>query len=198
MDKKKVHMIIFAINITYLLIFMIIFPLKNDFEFLLYNVFVAIMTFLIYFLHRRLNFSTGLLCGLTLLGILHELGGNVFICGDKLYAFYVIPDILKYDKLIHGYGIFIFTLLIFRLLKPYLKEINNRYVFFIILVFVGLGVGTIWEFVEFVTVLVLPKTGVGGYFNTLKDLVANAVGAIVAIFYLNIKLRIGQRRLMQK
>jgi hypothetical protein len=45
----------------------------------------------------------------------------------------------------------------------------------------GMGLGALNEVVEFVAVLTMPKTNVGGYVNTGWDLVANAVGALVAV-----------------
>lgn len=45
----------------------------------------------------------------------------------------------------------------------------------------GCGFGAINEIVEFLAVVALPETGVGGYANTLLDLVFNFVGALSAV-----------------
>jgi hypothetical protein len=42
-----------------------------------------------------------------------------------------------------------------------------------------MGLGALNEVVEFIAVLTLPETNVGGYINTGWDLVYNAIGATV-------------------
>ncbi|BBI65284.1 hypothetical protein HSBAA_65900 [Vreelandella sulfidaeris] len=48
------------------------------------------------------------------------------------------------------------------------------------------GVGAVNEMIEFIVVLLVPDNGVGGYYNTLLDIVFNFIGATLAItgFYL--------------
>ena len=45
----------------------------------------------------------------------------------------------------------------------------------------GLGFGALNEVVEFFVTLLVPESNVGGYVNTGWDLVANLVGATIAI-----------------
>jgi hypothetical protein len=52
-----------------------------------------------------------------------------------------------------------------------------------------MGLGAVNEIVEFIMVLALPQTGVGGYENTMWDIVFNTIGAIIAVSYLNLKTR---------
>ncbi len=54
----------------------------------------------------------------------------------------------------------------------------------VLVVLMGLGVGTVNELLEFAAVITMPETGVGGYENTLLDMVFNLLGAIAAILYL--------------
>ena len=125
--------------------------------------------------------------GLVILGIVHQLGGYLVFSGKRLYAHYIIQDVLRFDKIVHCYGIFIITLVAFYLLRPYLKNIGKLSVVSILLVFVGMGIGTIWEFYEFLVDVVVKQTGVGGYMNTMGDLLLNTLGAILAVVYLNRK-----------
>jgi hypothetical protein len=48
--------------------------------------------------------------------------------------------------------------------------------------FAAMGFGALNELIEFLAVLSVPETGVGGYYNTGLDIVANALGAICAAF----------------
>jgi putative membrane protein len=45
----------------------------------------------------------------------------------------------------------------------------------------GLGVGAVNEIVEYIATLVVPETGVGGYDNTLLDLISDLIGALIAL-----------------
>jgi hypothetical protein len=46
----------------------------------------------------------------------------------------------------------------------------------------------VFEIIEFAAVLILPSTGVRGYFNNELDLVFNALGAIVIVGVIEIYL----------
>jgi hypothetical protein len=45
----------------------------------------------------------------------------------------------------------------------------------------AMGLGAVNEIIEFIAVLSVPDTNVGGYLNTALDLVFNAAGAIIAM-----------------
>jgi putative membrane protein len=68
------------------------------------------------------------------------------------------------------------------ILKPHLKQpINHWTAISIVIIMAGLGVGALNEIVEFTAVVITPETGVGGYNNTSLDLVADLIGAIIAM-----------------
>ena len=50
----------------------------------------------------------------------------------------------------------------------------------ILVALMGCGVGALNEIVEFLAVTLMPETNVGGYENTLWDLIFNLIGASVA------------------
>jgi len=56
----------------------------------------------------------------------------------------------------------------------------GRFTLTILVILMGCGVGAINEIVEFIAVKLMPETNVGGYENTLWDLVFNLLGATVA------------------
>jgi hypothetical protein len=51
----------------------------------------------------------------------------------------------------------------------------------------GMGFGALNEVIEFIAVLTLPNTNVGGYENTGWDLVANLVGTIIAALVIRVR-----------
>ena len=50
----------------------------------------------------------------------------------------------------------------------------------------GMGLGALNEVVEFVAVLTMPETNVGGYTNTGWDLVSNLAGATAMGVYIRL------------
>ena len=97
-------------------------------------------------------------------------------------------NIFKFDQFVHIVGFWVATLVAYYLLKPLLKKDLKRWVVLsIIIVMAGLGMGALNEIVEFIATVLVPETGVGGYENTSLDLVADLIGAIGAMTYIQIK-----------
>ena len=57
----------------------------------------------------------------------------------------------------------------------------------IVVVMAGLGVGGLNEIIEFIATVIMPETGVGGYVNTSLDLVADLIGALIALIYIRLQ-----------
>ncbi len=177
-------------NIAYLLIFGILFAGRKNYEFLIYVVTVALFMLFVARLHLRYNFSTGLLMGLSGWGLMHMLGGFIIIDGRVLYAYQLIPVVLRYDQFVHAFGFGFSTLLGYYILRPSLCEKPKWVAVSILLVLIGMGIGAVNEIVEFVAVKTVPETNVGGYDNTMLDLIFNTVGAVLAVSYVNLKRKI--------
>ena len=187
---KKSQIIILAVNIVALLIFATIFILRGDYEFLVYLGEIVFFLALIIITNKRMNYSDSLLWGLTIWSILHMIGGGVLINGKSVYSTMLIPivgepyNIFKYDQLVHAFGFGVATLLLFHILKPYLKESKSWIAISIVVIMAGMGAGALNEIIEFAVTVITPENGVGGYENTAIDLVSNAIGAIVAMIYI--------------
>jgi len=61
-----------------------------------------------------------------------------------------------------------------------IKTQNKKRVIFLIIISIGLSLGTLGEIVEFIGTLMISQTIVGDYANNAGDLVANLIGAIMA------------------
>jgi len=107
----------------------------------------------------------------------------------NLYNSPIQPEfrILKFDQFAHFYCYVFITILMFYILKPYLKEKFNWFAISVILVFIGMGIGALNEILEFIAVIVIKDTGVGGYYNNLLDIIFNTLGAIAAAIYIYFK-----------
>ena len=179
MEINKFKLWLLVLNILYLIIAFILFSGRKNFEFLIYVFVVILVLTVIFLLGSKFKFSKFVLTGLSLVGFLHMLGGLWIIDGLRLYGHYFVFGLIRYDIIIHFLGIFFGTLLFYEMLKSYLKNISS-FVLFLLLFFVGIGMGGFHEIIEFLITVAVPETGIGGYSNTMFDMIANSVGALAA------------------
>jgi len=161
-------------------------------EFVFYLVVLVIMAGLILLVHRRVKFPLVLLTCLSIWGLLHMMGGMIVLPGksEVLYNFWIVPDLVRYDQLIHAYGFGIATWACWVCLIDIQSDVRPTPGSLSLVLLAGLGLGAVNETVEFFAVLILPETNVGDYANTGWDLVFNLIGALIAIFA--IRLRSGK------
>jgi len=178
------------VNAISLLIFSIIFLSRKNYEFMMYIGVIVFFLLLILYTNNRVNYPNPVLWGLTLWSIMHMSGGGIYIGGQKIYEIILIPlvgepyNIFKYDQLVHIVGFGVATLLMYYLLKPVLKPKHKWTALLIVVAMAGLGIGALNEIVEFFATVIIPDTGVGGYENTSLDLVADLIGAVIALFWI--------------
>ena len=179
---NKTEWRIFAVNFINLAVFGGIAMWRRNWEFLFYGSILVVVIGWILPVQRRVRFSTGVLWGLTIWGIIHMAGGNVHVGGGVLYEVQLLPVVLRYDQLVHAFGFGVATLVCHHLLRPYLiDDVRGWKAPAVILVLAGAGVGVVNEIIEFVAAWMIPETGVGGYTNTMLDLVFNMIGATIAM-----------------
>ena len=106
--------------------------------------------------------------------------------GEKrvLYNLWLIPNLFKYDQLVHAAGFGLVTWICWMALRKAFDRrgvpLSPTFGLLTLCVAAGMGFGAMNEVVEFIAVLALPGTNVGGYENTGWDLVANTVGCVIA------------------
>jgi uncharacterized membrane protein YjdF len=170
---------------------------QGNTEFLMYAVVMVIFIAIVYALHRTISFSPLALWLLAIWGFLHMCGGTVpvdpsltdayraaTIESDRptdavLYSMRIHPDLPKYDQIVHAFGFFSATIACFQALLALLHAPRTLPTA-IAAALMGIGLGAINEVIEFIAVLTMPETNVGGYTNTAWDLVANTIGATCA------------------
>jgi len=189
----KPQLLIFIGTIAYIIAFAIYYIAKQNYEFMLYIAVMIVLLIIMTILHKKFNFPTGVLLGVSIWGLLHMAGGSLQVKGNRLYSLVLISitetsgtPLIRFDQFIHFYLYIFLTIIAFYLLKPHLKEEFNTLTISIILIFAGMGIGALNEIIEFGAVLTFPETGVGDYFNTAWDIVFNTLGAIVGVLYLNL------------
>jgi putative membrane protein len=163
-----------------------------NYEFLAYAGTIALVAIVLFGTLRWSRFSSGIILGVTIWGLLHMLGGSVMTSDGVLYAWRIFPFfdggdpagelyILKYDQVVHGFLYGVVGLMFYHVLRNVIGIKTHGWLIAVIAMFAGAGFSIINEIIEFLAVVNLPETGVGGYYNTVLDLVFNFGGAIIAV-----------------
>ncbi len=195
------HYILMVINSIYLLPLLVMLPLQGRWEFFAYIVQVIVLFIILMSTIKKTQFPIWLLSMLSVWVALHMAGGTVVVGDGVLYAyklFHVVGGVvegtdsyvLKYDQVIHFFGFFTTTFVAYWLLLPQLKPNFRIGAVAFVAMLASMGFGAINEIIEFGTVLTVPDNGVGGYYNTAIDLVANGLGATLAAFVI-VKKKLG-------
>ncbi|MBI2628493.1 DUF2238 domain-containing protein [Candidatus Pacearchaeota archaeon] len=194
MKFKKSEWLLVIFNLIYIVAFSAYYISIKNYEFLIYILILVIIFALVLFTLRKSKFDNTILWGLSVWGLLHMAGGGIRIDGATLYSMKIIhlfnvgdTYVFKFDQFVHAFGFMVATLVGYHLLKPYLNEKTNYKVVYPLLIAIGMGLGALNEIAEFIAVLVVQSTGVGGYFNTLLDIVFNTIGAIIAVIIIHFR-----------
>lgn len=185
---------ILGFTALYTAAFAVFFIRQLNIEFVAY---VGVIIFIFALLYGTLNktkIPASILAGISLWGLLHMLGGSVQTADGVLYAWKIFPFfdgggefyILKFDQVVHAYLYAVVALLFLHLLRNYFGNKHSQLLIGFISIMASLGVSAVNEMIEFIAVLTVPDNGVGGYHNTVLDIVFNFVGALFAVvaFYL--------------
>jgi uncharacterized membrane protein YjdF len=175
-------------TLAYLLAGLLLALRGRNYEFILYIAVVLVAGLIILALRLRLGFTPGLLWALSFWGLVHMIGGLVPVpdgwptAGDQrvFYSWWIIPGRFKYDNPVHAYGFGLATWACWQALQSATGVRRPTFGLLTLCVLAGMGLGALNEVVEFLAVLLVPETNVGGYENTAWDLVYNLLGAVTA------------------
>ncbi len=172
----------------------------QNYEFLLYLLVMTAIIIAVLGVHRRAGLSENLLWGFGLWGLFHMVGGLCSIPDSwhtadttgVVYNWRIIPGYLKYDQLVHGYGSGLTTWLCWQALAARTKSNDGSPIaptlgMLSLCATAGMGFGALNEVIEFFASILIPTTNVGDYENTGWDLVANLVGATIAVLCIRSK-----------
>jgi hypothetical protein len=183
--------LVLAFTVAYLLPAAFVCLRGGNREFILYLGVMLLLIPSVGALHHTVRFHPATLWGLSLWGLAHLAGGLVAIPSSwpyedapVLYDWWLIPERLKYDQVIHAFGFGLTTWVCWQGLARAFENrgapIQPTLGLMTFCVAAGMGFGALNEVVEFVATLTIPNTNVGGYENTGWDLVSNAVGCTIA------------------
>ncbi len=184
-------------NCCALFLFSAHFLIERNYEFIIYVGVILFFVMVVIITNGKVRYPNAVLWGLTLWAVLHMAGGSLYINNVKLYEMMILPlsqtyPVLRYDQLVHITGFGAATLTLFYILKPLLRPELKTWTAVSVIVFAaGLGVGALNEIIEFVTSCIVPESGVGGYLNSSLDLVADFIGALLALIIIRIGHKAG-------
>ena len=190
-SRKQVATIA-LVTVAYVLIASVFAIANGNREFIFYIVVMVVLMSAVYGMHVKVGLSAAILWCLSGWGLLHMAGGLVPVPdgwptnnGSVLYNLWLIPDLIKYDQVVHAFGFGITTWLCWQGLSSAIGEIRGEPVrptfgLLVLCTAGGMGFGAFNEVVEFIATLTIPNTNVGGYNNTGWDLVANLIGSAIA------------------
>lgn len=191
MESRKLVPVV-AFTATYLVAALVLALARGNQEFLFYIVVMLGLMAVVWTVHRSVGLTAGVLWCLSVWGFLHMAGGLLTVpagwpvesASRVLYTLWLIPERIKYDHVVHAFGFGTTTWVCWQGLRAAFRRRGATVVpafgVLVLAAAAGLGFGALNEVVEFVAVLLVPETNVGGYENTGWDLVANTVGASVA------------------
>ena len=168
-----------------LFIFGVIFVLSGNAEFVFYALVSTLFFIFIMGYYHKLRLTETLLTGIALHWLLSFMGGTLYFGSTRLYDLWLFPPLLRYDNIVHSFGVFLLTFIAYNLLYPHFRMRNKvaLFHFSLLLFFIVMGLGALAEVAELLAVLWLGAgETVGDYFNNAFDLVWNAVGALSACF----------------
>ena len=162
--------------------------LLRNAEFGFYAVVTTLLALAVWAMHRRVGFTGALLWLLVAWAAVHMVGGLVpvpaWLPAKEPRVFYnlwvVPPKWLKYDQVVHAFGFGVTAWAVWQGLQSMFPTARPTWGVLLICGTAAMGFGALNEVVEFAAVLAVGETNVGGYENTLWDLVSNMVGALAA------------------
>lgn len=186
-DRRDYAVLVFTL--AYIAAFAVWFFSRGNFEFIWYIATMLALIALVGLTLNRSHLPAPILFALSIWGLAHMAGGGVPVGEGVLYSAVLLPiagsgemAVLKYDQLVHAYGFGIAAWTLWSILAANFPEMRRSWSIYVFPALAAMGLGAINEIVEFIAVVSMPDTNVGGYLNTALDLVFNALGAIAAMF----------------
>jgi len=181
--------VLLLVNILIVLGFGAYYVQSLNYEFLAYVATIAVVIGLLYGTLCHSRFPTYIFAGVTVWGLMHMLGGSVQVDEGVLYAWKIIPIfdgggefyILKYDQVVHAFLYGVVGLMFYHLLREVVGIRTHDLLIAFVAIFAAAGFSIINEIIEFLAAVNLPETGVGGYHNTVLDMIFNLTGALSAV-----------------
>jgi hypothetical protein len=189
MEFRRGERAVAAFTAAYVAAFTAWFLIRGNYEFVVYVITMLILIVLVGRSLRSAEYPLSMLWALSLWGLAHMAGGGVPVGDSVLYSAQVVPlappdgewTFLKYDQIVHAYGFGVTAWVLWHLMRRHYPVLEGTWTIHVYPALAAMGLGAVNEIIEFVAVLSVPETNVGGYINTALDLCFNAAGAVIAM-----------------
>ena len=189
--KEHMSWALWIFNATYLFWGGAYFLQDLNFEFVIYVVVIVIIIGGTLSTTAYTRFPAWQLWLLSLWGLLHILGGAVATPDGVLFAYKIYPFfngggdfyVLKYDQIVHAYLYGTVAVMAFHLLRHKLNITAQWGLLVVSAILISVGISALNEIMEFLIAVNMDKNGVGGYENSMLDLIFNLGGAIAAVTF---------------
>lgn len=179
---------VLSFTLFYLIFFTIYAIIQKNTEFIFYSSILFFVLYLGIIIHKRVQLPEFIIIGFSLFGLLHLLGGNLVLNGTRLYETTFFYNTIRYDNIVHFIGSGLATLAFNVLLYDFFqteKKVHHT-TYYLVLIFMTLGVGTLNEIIEFFAVIFFhAQEEVGDYINNSVDLIYNFIGALAMILLID-------------
>ena len=134
----------------------------------------------VFFIHHSVELSMTSLWALVAVAIGNLAGGIYLVEGQPLYVKRLLGD-FRYDKPFHTVATAIAAWAAYEVIAKWAVGRASRPAIAVASVLVAAGLGALVEIIEFVGSVVIENANVGGYGDTMLDLVVNTAGATAAV-----------------
>lgn len=185
--RSQLFLLVF--NILLACGFGIYFASSLNWEFVAYAGSILGLTLLLFATLSFTRFPTYILAGISIWAVLHMLGGTLPTPDGVLYAYKIYPFfdgggdfyILKMDQVIHAFLYGVVGLMMWHIMREVVEVRTHTWLVAGMAIFAAAGISIVNEIVEFWAAVNIPDNGVGGYHNTVLDMIFNLSGAAVAV-----------------
>jgi len=187
-----------AFNALYITLGGIYFWRDLNSEFIIYiAVIVALVGGVIATTHYT-RFPSWMLWLFSIWGLMHVLGGMIETRDGVLFAYRIYPFldlggefyILKYDQVVHAYLYGLVALMSHHVIRNVFGVVGHTFLVLLAAVLISVGISGLNEIMEFLISVNIEDNGVGGYVNTMLDMIFNLGGAVLAtLFYTAMRSR---------
>ncbi len=140
----------------------------------------VVLSVAVFFMHRSVQLSVASLWALVAVAIGNLAGGIYLVDGQPLYVKRLFADV-RYDKPFHTVATAIAAWAAYEVIAKWGQGRASRPAIAVAALLVAAGLGALVEIVEFIGSVVIENANVGGYGDTMLDLVVNTAGAAVAV-----------------
>ena len=178
---------------------------QGNAEFAAHAAAAGAVTGVVLWVRRTLVIGNAVLWLLAIVGTMHLAGGLVPVPrawpttgASVLYNLWLIPPVLRYDHLVHAVGFGTAAVGFWHVLHGLAPTLRPTVGPMLVCWLAAQGCGALNEIAEFIAVLSLDRTFVGGFENAMFDLVSNALGAGAAVVFIAWSSRMPGERLVKE